>query len=155
MPSFVVQEHHSRRLHWDFRLEVAGTLKSWAVPKGPSLDPHERRFAIRTPDHSLGWAKFEGEIPAGSYGAGEVVLWDEGEYHPLKPQDPEEGLRKGILIFRMSGHRLKGVFALVKLRGVPKKDAWILIKKCDVFARTGWRIPILSDGFQTRLKKAA
>lgn len=128
---FVVQKHAARRLHWDFRLELGGTLKSWAVPRGPSLDPAEKRLAVQVEDHPLEYADFEGVIPKGNYGAGPVIVWDRGRWIPL--DDPEEGLRKGKLLFELYGYKLRGVWTLVRTKG-SEKD-WLLIKKPDAFAR--------------------
>jgi bifunctional non-homologous end joining protein LigD len=100
---FVVQEHHARRLHYDFRLELDGVLKSWAVPKGPSLVAGERRMAVQTEDHPLAYATFEGVIPKGEYGGGSVMVWDRGTWHPIG--DPREGLKKGKLDFRLEGDK--------------------------------------------------
>ncbi|HTZ99745.1 MAG TPA: DNA ligase D [Candidatus Aquilonibacter sp.] len=140
---FVVQEHHATRLHYDFRLEVDGVLKSWAVPKGPSLDPSDKRLAVQTEDHPIEYAKFEGTIPAGNYGAGEVIVWDEGTYEPEGTQTAAEQIDRGELKFVLHGQKLKGSFVLVKLRssrfGKPGKD-WLLIKHRDSFAEEGWNI---------------
>jgi bifunctional non-homologous end joining protein LigD len=112
---FVVQEHHARRLHYDLRLELDGVLKSWAVPKGPSLVVGERRMAVRTEDHPLAYADFEGTIPPGQYGAGTMTIWDRGLWMPVG--DAREGLRKGKLKLLLHGERLRGVWNLVRLRG--------------------------------------
>lgn len=127
MPVFVVQEHHATHLHWDFRLEVQGVLKSWAVPKGPSMSPADKRLAIQVEDHDLSFGNFEGTIPEGEYGAGEVRIWDSGTYEPLTPM--EQGLAKGHLSFVLFGRQLHGEFALVRLkRGAAGKE-WLLMKK--------------------------
>jgi bifunctional non-homologous end joining protein LigD len=132
--SFVVQKHDATRLHYDFRLELDGVLLSWAVPKGPSLDPADKRMAIRTEDHPLAYAGFEGRIPAGHYGAGEVIVWDRGTWAPLG--DPRAGLATGKLAFMLAGHKLQGAFELVRLRDPQGgKEAWLLFKKRDAHAR--------------------
>jgi bifunctional non-homologous end joining protein LigD len=127
MLRFVVQEHHATHLHWDFRLEVGGVLKSWAVPKGPSMDPADKRLAIQVDDHSLEFGSFEGIIPQGEYGAGRVIIWDSGTYEPLTPMD--EGLGRGHLAFLLSGSRLRGEFALVRLKRGATGREWLLMKK--------------------------
>ncbi len=129
--SYVVQEHAARRLHYDFRLELDGVLLSWAVPKGPSLDPAKKRLAVRTEDHPLEYGGFEGVIPPGEYGAGPVLLWDRGTWEP--ENDPHEGLRKGHLSFTLSGEKLRGRFHLVRTRGYPygERESWLLIKGND------------------------
>lgn len=139
---FVVQEHHAQRLHWDFRLEIGGVLASWAVPKGPSLDPAQKRLAIRVPDHDLAHADYEGIIPAGSYGAGPVLLWDRGEYEAVAPGDPAAGLDAGRLVVRLRGRVLKGLFALVRFSGRGRERRWLLIKEADAQARPAWRTPV-------------
>ncbi len=128
--AFVVQKHAASHLHFDFRLEIGGVLVSWAVPKGPSLDPEDKRFAIATEDHPLEYGDFEGIIPKGNYGAGAVVLWDRGQAdHQI---EPEEGLRDGKLLFELYGYKLRGLFTLVRTR---KAKEWLLIKKPDGAAR--------------------
>lgn len=139
--SYVVQKHDARRLHFDLRLELDGVLKSWAVTRGPSLDPAERRLAVRTEDHPIEYGDFEGIIPEGEYGGGTVMLWDRGHWTPKS--DPHEGLRRGSLKFELKGRRLKGGFALVRLRerdsgrrrrGATKRENWLLIKERDAHA---------------------
>src|SRR3990167_10379806 len=110
---FVIQKHDARRLHFDFRLELDGVLKSWAVTRGPSLDPAEKRLAVRTEDHPVEYGSFEGTIPKGQYGGGTVMLWDEGHWRPRG--DAHEGLKRGLLKFDLAGERLEGGFALVRL----------------------------------------
>lgn len=132
---FVVHEHHASRWHCDFRLEMGGALKSWAVPKGPSMNPADKRLAVMVDDHTLSYGSFEGVIPAGRYGAGPVVIWDHGRYDLLEGSDPEEELKRGSLKFSLSGKRLNGAFALVKLKG-PRATGkeWLLMKKADAHA---------------------
>src|SRR4051812_15420603 len=133
--SFVVQKHDATRLHYDFRLELDGVLKSWAVTKGPSLNPAERRLAVEVEDHPLNYGDFEGTIPKGQYGGGTVMLWDRGYWEP--EGDPHEMLRKGDLKFSLEGERLKGSFVLVRMkrRDFEKKDNWLLIKHHDAYER--------------------
>ena len=140
--TFVVQKHSAHRagLHWDFRLEHDGVLWSWAVPKGPSLDPADRRLAIHVEDHPLDYAGFQGTIPPDQYGAGTVEIWDHGTWEPLG--DPEDGMREGELRFNLTGERLNGRFTLVRLHRRPNsrssgQDAWFLIKGHDDTAREG------------------
>lgn len=133
---FVVHEHHASHLHYDFRLEIDGVLKSWAIPKGPSMNPHDKRLAIAVDDHPLEYGAFEGIIPAGRYGAGEVVIWDAGEFVPLN--DPAQGLDEGRLAFRLEGRRLHGAFALVRFTG--RRKEWLLLKKHDADADASWKI---------------
>jgi bifunctional non-homologous end joining protein LigD len=132
--NFVVQKHAARRLHYDFRLEIGGVLASWAVPRGLSLDPADKRLAVRTEDHPLEYAKFEGTIPEGEYGAGTVMIWDRGTY--VAKGDPVKGLEEGKLKFCLNGTRLKGGFTLVQMRG-PRRGGgkyWLLIKERDEYA---------------------
>jgi bifunctional non-homologous end joining protein LigD len=144
-PMFVVQKHaaHRARLHWDFRLEHDGVLWSWAVPKGPSLDPADRRMAIHVEDHPIDYADFEGEIPAGQYGGGAVETWDRGTWEPLS--DPDEGMRKGEMKFVLKGQRLNGRFTLARLHQRGKQEAWFLIKGHDDEAKVGASAPVLEQ----------
>jgi len=134
--AFVVQKHAARRLHYDFRLEHGGVLWSWAVTRGPSLDPAEKRLAVHVEDHPLEYGGFEGTIPAGQYGGGSVIVWDEGQWIP--EGDPAAGMKKGHLAFALEGHKLRGRWHLVRLRARrgEKRDNWLLIKSEDEFART-------------------
>lgn len=146
MPIFVVHKHESRNLHYDLRLKMEGVLKSWAVPKGPSMNPRDKRLALMVDDHDIAYADYEGVIPEGSYGAGPVMVWDRGTYEELKPG----GLGAGKLEISLSGKKLKGKFALVKMKGSGFKgggkgvggegegegedNSWLLIKMKDEFA---------------------
>ena len=150
MPLFVVQEHHAKRLHWDFRLEIDGVLKSWAVPKGPSLDPAQKRLAIQVPDHEIEHANYEGIIPEGTYGAGPVLIWDQGSFVFIDDESPASGLERGNLKFELHGKRLRGAFALVKLRGPGREKALLLIKKEDLHAHKGWKTPVLLTAARMR-----
>src|SRR5690606_38731516 len=129
---FVVQKHHARRLHYDFRLELDGTLKSWAIPKGPSLDPKAKRLAVHVEDHPLDYADFEGSIPNGQCGGGEVIVWDRGVWEPADG-DPRAALEAGKLKFHLLGQKLSGGWALVRTRlpGSGGKEQWLLIKEND------------------------
>jgi bifunctional non-homologous end joining protein LigD len=133
--SFVVQKHWATRLHYDFRLELDGAMKSWAVPKGPSFDPEDKRMAVHVEDHPISYNSFEGEIPPGQYGAGKVIIWDKGTWFPL--EDPRRGYRDGKLKFELRGHKLKGHWALVRMRKKQdeKQEAWLLIKEKDEYVR--------------------
>jgi bifunctional non-homologous end joining protein LigD len=133
---FVIHEHHATRLHFDLRLEIGGVLKSWAVPKGPSLNPKDKRLAVAVPDHSLSYIDYEGRISEGSYGAGEVRIWDSGSYETKA--DPESQLEKGKLVFEFFGLKLRGEFALVKMARDEKN--WLIIKADDHFANPDWKI---------------
>ncbi|HEY7647520.1 MAG TPA: non-homologous end-joining DNA ligase, partial [Methylomirabilota bacterium] len=130
--SFVIQKHAARRLHYDLRLEMAGTLKSWAVPKGPSLRPAEKRLAVHVEDHPVDYADFEGVIPAGNYGAGAVIVWDRGWYRLLKPGDPVEQLEAGKLEVEFFGYKMRGAWTLARMSG--KDRDWLLLKKRDASA---------------------
>jgi bifunctional non-homologous end joining protein LigD len=134
---FVVQEHHARRLHYDFRLEIEGVLKSWAVPKGPSMNPVDKRLAIQTEDHPLEYRTFEGTIPKGHYGAGEVAIWDNGTFAPEGELSASKQIERGELKFTLHGKKLKGSFVLVRLRGDRAKNEWLMIKHRDEAATTG------------------
>ncbi|HEU5219534.1 MAG TPA: DNA ligase D [Gemmatimonadales bacterium] len=129
---FVVHKHAARRLHFDLRLEMEGVLRSWAVPRGPSYDTHEKRLAVLVEDHPLEYGDFEGKIPEGNYGAGAVIVWDRGEWVPI--EDPLEGLKKGKLLFDLKGYKLRGRWTLVKIKK-SQKD-WLLIKERDQYAVT-------------------
>jgi len=135
---FVVHEHHATRLHYDFRLEIAGVLKSWAIPKGPSMNPADKRLAVMVEDHPVEYGEFEGIIPQGNYGAGPVLIWDSGEFQT--EEDPEMGLKKGRLSFTLNGKKLKGDFSLVLMKGRGTGKDWLLIKGKDSFAREDWKV---------------
>ena len=153
--AFVVQKHRATSLHYDFRLEIGGVMPSWSVPKGPTLDPALKRLAMPTGPHDLEYRRFEGLIPRGSYGAGVVMIWDQGTFSPEAEgaggtrreitdrdqgeQAAEEGLRDGSLKFVLFGSKLQGSFALVRTRGLGKgKEAWLLIKHRDTHAQPGY-----------------
>jgi bifunctional non-homologous end joining protein LigD len=137
--SFVVQKHEASRLHWDFRLELDGVLKSWAVPKGPSLDPGENRLAMRTEDHPLDYGDFEGTIPKGEYGGGTVMLWDQGRWIPDPRKDPSKTIEEGHLHFTLEGDRMKGEWVMFRLKPKPgeKAEPWMLKKVTDDYADPG------------------
>ncbi len=154
---FVIQKHDATQLHYDFRLEIGGHMASWAIPKGPTLDPTMKRLAMKVEDHDLKYNKFEGIIPEGSYGAGAVMIWDQGTYIAEieiekgvrdEIKDPkegdkvmEEGIKKGEIKFFLNGSKLKGSFALVKTKGFPpgkSENAWLLIKHKDEFCQDGY-----------------
>ncbi|MEA3080798.1 MAG: bifunctional non-ous end joining protein LigD, partial [Sphingomonadales bacterium] len=134
--SFVVQKHEASRLHWDFRLELDGVLKSWAVPKGPSLDPDEKRLAMRTEDHPLDYGGFEGTIPKGEYGGGTVMLWDQGRWVPEPGKDPSKTIEEGHLHFTLEGERMKGEWVMFRLKPRPgeRAEPWMLKKVTDDYA---------------------
>ena len=134
--SFVIHEHHATRLHFDLRLEIGGVLKSWAVPKGVSMNPQEKRLAVAVPDHSIGYIGFEGRLAEGTYGAGEVRIWDKGEFET--ETDALKQLEKGKLIFTFYGEKLKGEFTLLKMWNQEKN--WLIIKAKDEYADVGWKL---------------
>ena len=142
--AFVVQKHAARRLHWDFRLEWEGTLRSWAVPKGPSLDPADKRLAVEVEDHPIAYAKFEGDIPKGQYGGGHVDIWDSGKWEPVG--DFAKGLKKGHLEFELFGKKLTGRWHLVRTRMQGKQPNWLLMKSGDFAARVGADADVIDAG---------
>jgi bifunctional non-homologous end joining protein LigD len=139
---FVVHEHKATKLHYDFRLEINGALKSWAVPKGPSMNPADKRLAVMVPDHELVYIDFEGIIPQNIYGAGPVVVWDAGEFLPLEIDDPAAALKTGKLSFELKGEKLKGAFALARMKGLPRSTGkeWLLMKKKDAYANADFTL---------------
>ncbi len=165
-PIFVVQKHDASHLHYDLRLEIGGVLKSWAVPKGPSMDPKVKRLAIPTEDHPLDYASFEGVIPEGQYGAGTVMVWDIGTYRDLKSETQDahstaENYDHGHLDVWLDGKKLRGGFTMVRTKRGGAKPQWLLWKKKDDFADTGHDILIEApnsaqtgrDLFQIRLEE--
>jgi bifunctional non-homologous end joining protein LigD len=138
--SCYVQRHDATRLHYDLRLEIGDTLKSWAVPKGPTLDPTKRNLAMMVEDHPLEYGTFEGNIPKGNYGAGSVMLWDYGPLEILDDKEPEAQLERGDLKFRLHGEKLKGSFAIVRMKNRGKGNEWLLIKKRDGAEVEGWDV---------------
>jgi bifunctional non-homologous end joining protein LigD len=150
---FVVHEHKATRLHYDFRLELDGVLKSWAIPKGPSLNPTDRRLAVMVPDHPVEYIDFEGIIPPGQYGAGPVVVWDHGTYEVPEGGSPGAQLRAGKLAFLLKGMKLKGGFALARLRSGRTGTEWLLMKKGDAHAVPGWKLA--SELTPARLRRLA
>jgi bifunctional non-homologous end joining protein LigD len=135
-PRFVIHEHHASHLHFDFRLEIAGLLKSWAVPKGVSLNPNDKRLAVEVPDHSLSYIDFEGVIAEGKYGAGEVFIWDKGNFETKDGGAAQ--LKNGKLTFTLFGEKLNGEFNLIKMQNRARQ--WLLIKSRDQFADLNWKL---------------
>jgi DNA ligase D-like protein (predicted 3'-phosphoesterase) len=127
VPRFVIQQHGARSMHWDFRLEAAGVFKSWAVPRGPSTDPRDKRLAMEVDDHQISWGDFEGVIAEGEYGAGPVIVWDRGDYRPLTEEPPEASLANGHLSFWLEGQKLRGGWTLRRIDG----RRWLLVKRRD------------------------
>jgi bifunctional non-homologous end joining protein LigD len=141
--AFVIQKHHASRLHYDLRLEWGGVMWSWAVPKGPSFDPTDKRMAIHVEDHPISYNTFEGTIPRGQYGAGTVIVWDEGTWEPAV--DPQQGLKDGKLVFTLHGHKLAGLWELVRIaKPGDKQDAWLLFKKRDRHAKPRTEYDVVS-----------
>jgi bifunctional non-homologous end joining protein LigD len=143
--AFVIQKHDATRLHYDLRLQLDGVMKSWAVTRGPSLVPGEKRLAVQVEDHPVAYNKFEGTIPKGEYGGGTVMVWDRGHWRP--EGDPHKGLAKGHLAFQLAGKKLHGGWHLVRMRRHPgeKRDNWLLIKQHDEAARTEHQRDILVE----------
>jgi bifunctional non-homologous end joining protein LigD len=145
---FVVQKHAASHLHWDLRLELNGIFKSWAVTKGPSIDPADKRLAVEVEDHPLDYGDFEGTIPKGEYGGGTVQMWDRGFWIPQEARDPEESLERGELKFVTAGKRMRGSWVLVKIRnnrGRDKRTNWLLIKHKDEYARPGGTAALMEE----------
>lgn len=143
--SFVIQKHWASRLHYDFRLELDGVMKSWAVPKGPSCDTHDKRMAVHVEDHPISYSDFEGTIPEKQYGAGKVIIWDKGTWEPL--EDPHKGYRSGNLKFRIHGHKMHGNWVLVRMkgRGDERQESWLLIKEKDDYARPAAEFSVVDE----------
>src|SRR3979411_1441191 len=135
---FLCQNHAASHLHYDFRLAISGVLVSWAVPKGPSMNPADKRLAIRTDDHPLECAEFEGVIPEGQYGAGTVMVWDTGQYQPLDGVSASEQLARGKIDVMLHGPRLRGGFTLLRTGMVSHKERWLLVKQRDEYAVSSW-----------------
>ena len=152
--SFVVQKHWATRLHYDFRIELDGVMLSWAVPKGPSYDPRDKRLAAHVEDHPISYSSFEGTIPAGQYGAGKVIVWDNGTWHPIG--DPQAGLNAGNMKFELRGHKLKGKWALIKIKGREERgDPWLMIKEKDEFVRPASEFSVVDEAPDSVMGAAA
>ncbi|MDO8439138.1 MAG: non-homologous end-joining DNA ligase, partial [Telluria sp.] len=142
--TFVIQKHWASRLHYDFRLELDGTMKSWAVPKGPSYDPKDKRMAVHVEDHPISYSSFEGTIPENQYGAGKVIIWDKGTWESRG--DPHDGYEKGNLKFELHGHKMRGKWALIRMKGKgEKQEPWLLIKEKDDLARPAAEFSVVDD----------
>jgi bifunctional non-homologous end joining protein LigD len=142
--SFVIQKHWASRLHYDFRLELDGTMKSWAVPKGPSYDPKDKRMAVHVEDHPISYSSFEGTIPEKQYGAGKVIIWDKGTWTPQ--EDPHQGYEAGNLKFELHGHKMRGKWALIRMKGKgEKQEPWLLIKEKDDLARPAAEFSVVDE----------
>lgn len=142
--AFVIHKHWATRLHYDFRIEIEGVMKSWAVPKGPSYDPKEKRMAIHVEDHPVSYNTFEGTIAEKQYGAGKVIIWDKGNWIP--PIDPQQGYQDGKLTFELCGHKMRGRWALIKIKSRDGKDnAWLLIKEHDQFERPAAEFSVVDE----------
>ena len=162
----MVQKHDATRLHWDFRLELDGVLKSWAVTRGPSLDPADKRLAVRTEDHPLGYATFEGTIPKGQYGGGTVMLWDRGTWTPHPGKDPRKTLAEGHLHFTLDGERMKGEWIMIRLEAArPREERELaaaqgrgrtcrrlddLVERCLTSVATGRTMVEIAEGAPAR-----
>ncbi|HVW84102.1 MAG TPA: DNA polymerase ligase N-terminal domain-containing protein [Bryobacteraceae bacterium] len=146
---FFIQRHNATRLHYDFRLEIDGTLKSWAIPKGPSLDPTTKHLAAMVEDHPLDYGDFEGNIPKGQYGGGSVMLWDRGTFELIGEEDGMAQIARGDLKFRLHGEKLSGTWALVHMKNRGKGNEWLIIKKKDEAAQTGFDIEQLAYSVKT------
>jgi bifunctional non-homologous end joining protein LigD len=146
---YFIQRHNATRLHYDFRLEIDGTLKSWAIPKGPSLDPSVKHFAAMVEDHPLDYGDFEGNIPKGEYGGGSVMLWDRGTFELIGPESAAEQIVRGDLKFRLHGEKLSGTWAIVHMKNRGKGNDWLIIKKKDEAAQTPWDIEGLAYSVKT------
>ena len=146
---FFTQRHNATRLHYDFRLEIDGTLKSWAVPKGPTLDPAPKRLAAMVEDHPLDYGDFEGNIPKGEYGGGSVMLWDRGTFELIGDLNGMQQIARGDLKFKLHGEKLKGDFAIVHMKNRGKGNEWLLLKKKDAEARPGWDVEEFARSVKT------
>ena len=144
---FVIHEHHASRLHFDLRLEMDGVLKSWAVPKGLSLNPNDKRLAVEVPDHSLSYIDFVGTIAEGKYGAGRVAIWDNGDYAAVG--NPIEQLEKGRLNFTFYGKKLRGGFVLLRMKD--RAGQWLVIKNRDEFADSNWKLETVLESKEKKI----
>ncbi len=146
---FFIQRHNATRLHYDFRLEIDGTLKSWAVPKGPTLDPAPKRLAAMVEDHPLDYGDFEGNIPKGEYGGGSVMLWDRGTFELVGDLNGMQQIARGDLKFKLHGEKLTGEFAIVHMKNRGKGNEWLLLKKKGPEARPGWDVEEFARSVKT------